>query len=93
MDYVSLSNEELSDFGDEDYIIYMLQKELNVQFSTRKQILLKTLSSYIEKSKAFKEDLGLSMYGTTSFYNIWEKACAKVFDNKLDVKLKMLDLK
>ena len=43
MDYVILSDEELSDFGDEDYIMYMLQKELNVQFSTRKQTLLKTL--------------------------------------------------
>ena len=93
MDHVSLSDEELNNFGDEDYIIYMLQKELNVQFSTRKQILLKTLSIYIEKSKAFKEDLGLSMYGTNSFYNVWEKACAEVFDNKLDMKLKMLDLK
>lgn len=93
MDYVSLSDEELSDFGDEDYIVYRLQKELNIQFSTRKQILLKTLAVYIEKSKSFKEDLGLSMYGTNSFYSVWEKACAKVFDNKLDMKLKMLDLK
>lgn len=93
MDYVILSDEELSDFGDDDYIIYMLQKELNVQFSTRKQILLKTLLSYVQKSKTFNENLGLSMYGTNSFYNVWEKACAKVFDNKLDVQLKMLDLK
>lgn len=92
MDYVSLSDEKLTDFGDDNFIIYMLQKELNVQFSTKKQILIKTLSIYIEKAKSFKEDLGLSMYGTNSFYNVWEKACAEVFDNKLKTPLKMLNL-
>lgn len=36
-----LSDETLEDFGDNDYILYRIEKELNTQFNTRKQLLLK----------------------------------------------------
>lgn len=90
--YINLSDEELDSFGDKEYIIRRLEKELNVQFSTRKQILLKTLCIYLENKKSFKENLGFSMYGTNSFYAIWEKACAQVFDNQLLAPIGRLNL-
>ena len=37
---VELSDEELDDFGERDYILYRIERELNVQFNTRKQLLL-----------------------------------------------------
>ncbi len=90
--YLNLSNENLESFGDKEYIIRRLQKELNVQFITRKQILLKTLCIYIEHEKSFKENMGFSMYGTNSFYAVWEKACATVFDNQISMPLGRLNL-
>lgn len=92
IDDLHLSDEELENFGEKDYMIYKLKSELNVQFITKKQILLKTLCMYLEHSKSFKEQFGLSTYGTTSFYSVWEKACASVFDNKLTTQLSKLDL-
>lgn len=87
-----LSDESLENFGERDYIIYRLQSELNVQFITKKQILLKTLCMYIEHSKSFKEYIGLNMYGTNSFHNVWERACASVFGNNLKTPLNKLNL-
>ena len=92
MPYINLSDEDLDSFGDTEYIIRKLQKELNIQFGTRKRILLKTLCIYLENKKSFKENLGFSMYGTNSFYAIWEKACAQVFDNQLSTQIGRLNL-
>ena len=92
MPYINLSDEDLDSFGDTDYIIRRLQKELNVQFGTRKRILLKTLCIYLENKKSFKENLGFSMYGTNSFHAVWEKACAQVFDNQLSTPIGRLNL-
>ena len=90
--YLNLSDEELDSFGDKEYIIRRLQKELNVQFVTRKQILLKTLCIYLENTKAFKDDLGFGMFGTNSFYAVWEKACAQVFDTQLSTPIGRINL-
>ena len=92
MPYINLSDENLDSFGDKEYIIRKLQKELNIQFGTRKRILLKTLCIYLENKKSFKDNLGFSMYGTNSFHEIWEKACAQVFDNQLSTPIGRLNL-
>lgn len=92
MPYLNLSDENPDSFGDIKHIIYRLQKELNVQFVTRKQILLKTMCIYLENEKSFKENLGFSMYGTNSFYAVWEKACSQVFDNQLSIPIGRLNL-
>lgn len=89
---INISEECIENFGDIDYILYRLQRELNVQFVTRKQILLKTLYTYIAHSKSFDDSFGLSMYGTNSFNLVWEKVCADVFDNKLSTPIGKLKL-
>ena len=73
-------------------MLYRLETELNNQFVTRKQILLKTLYSYILHSKSICDSSNLSLFGTNSFNLVWEKICAEVFDNQLNVKLGELDL-
>lgn len=93
IDQITLSEEKLNDFGDTDYILERLQKELNIQFNTRRQILLKTLYAYVSQNRRLLEDNdGISMYGTTVFHAVWEKVCAEVFDNKLNTSLGKLNM-
>ena len=90
---VDVSDEELSDFGDTEYILDSLEKELNIQFNTRKQLVLKTLYAYVSNnSKAQGLDC-FSMFGTNSFNLVWEKVCAEVLNNQLDTKLSSLKIK
>ena len=90
---VQLSEERLLDFGDKDYILERLQKELNIQFNTRRQILLKTIYTYISQDKRMlEENDGISMFGTTAYHAVWEKVCAAVFDNKLNTALGQLKM-
>lgn len=90
---VELSDERLADFGDTEYIKDRILSELNIQFNTRKQILLKTLYAYVSQDKKMLDDeAGISMFGTTAFNMVWENACAEVFDNKLDKKVGQLNL-
>lgn len=65
---------------------------MNIQFNTRKQILLKTLYAYVAQRKTLEDSYGLSMYGTTSFNLVWEDVCAAVFDDKLHTQLRHLRL-
>lgn len=89
---VILYDGELSDFGDEDYILYRLSRELAVQFQNRKQIVLKTIYNYVFRGKLQEEENGLSLFGTNSFNLVWEKVCSDVFNNQLNTKLKYLSL-
>lgn len=90
---VELSEEELDDFGDKEYILERIQIELNIQFNTRKQILLKTLYAYISQDrKLLDEKQGISMYGSTAYNMVWERVCAEVFNNKLNTPLGSLGL-
>jgi len=89
---VELTSSKLADFGDVDYIKYRLERELRAQFVTRKQILLKTIYTYVANEKANQEDLNFSLYGTNSFNLVWEKVCAENFGSVLDKKLYELPL-
>lgn len=80
---VDISDESIDDFGDKEYILDRITKELNVQYNTRKQRLLKTLYAYIAHSGTLSDIDSFSMFGTNSFNLVWEKVCADVFDNQL----------
>jgi hypothetical protein len=87
---VELSDEVLGDFGDKDYILYRIEKELNIEFSTRKQLLLKALYAYVAHSSSLYEADCFTMFGTNSFNLVWENVCARVLDNQLDATLNAL---
>lgn len=80
---VDISDEEIDDFGDQEYILDRIVKELNIQFSTRKQLLLKTLYAYIANYNALDDLECFSMFGTNSFNLVWEKVCAEILENQL----------
>jgi len=90
---IDASDEELVDFGDTDHILDSLEKELNIQFNTRKQLVLKTLYAYVlNESKAQGLDC-FSMFGTNSFNLVWEDVCAQVLNNQLNKPLSSLNLR
>lgn len=85
--HVELSDKTLDDFGDKNYILTKLEKELNVEFNTHKQKILKSMHAYISNKNSFTNENFLTLYGTISYYNIWEEMCSQVFNNKLKKKL------
>ena len=87
-----LCDDSLASFGEINYILYRLQNELNIQFNTRKQTLLKTLYAYVANQQAIAQSDGISMYGTTTFNLVWEDVCGNVFGNKLHTPLGQLPL-
>ena len=84
---VDISDEQMDDFGDKEYILERIANELNMQFNTRKQLLLKTLYAYISNSGALDAMDCFSMFGTNNFNLVWEKVCAEVMDNQLRTPL------
>lgn len=89
---LNLIEKRIDDLGDKDYILNKILKELNVQFNTRKQLLLKTMYAYISCESELGANSDFSIYGTNSFHVIWENVCAEVFNNMLNEKLSELSL-
>lgn len=89
---LNLIEKRIDDLGDKDYILNKILKELNVQFNTRKQLLLKTMYAYISCESDLGTNSDFSLYGTNSFHVIWENVCAEVFNNMLNKKLSELSL-
>lgn len=89
---VDLTDEELSDFGDKEYILYRIENEINTQFNTRKQLVLKTIYAYIDRKGSLHDRDCLSLFGTNSFNLVWEGICADIMDNQLDTPLGVLHL-
>lgn len=89
---VELSEEQLEDLGDDDFILYKIQNEINVQYNTRKQLVLKAMYAYIAQTASFNDIDSFSIYGTNSFNLVWEEVCAQNFGNILSAKLSELPL-
>ena len=89
---VDLTDEELDDFGDKEYILYRIENELNTQFNTRKQLVLKTIYAYIDRKGSLHDMDCLSLFGTNNFNLVWEKICADIMDNQLNVPLGIIKL-
>lgn len=80
---VNLSDKELEDFGETEYVLDRIRRELDVQFNTRKQLLLKGLYAYIAQRGGQDEIDCMRIFGTNSFNLVWERVCAEVLDNQL----------
>ena len=87
-----ISDAAIYDFGEKEYILYRIENELNTQFNTRKQNLLKTMYAYIAYDGDLRELDCFSIFGTTSFNMVWEDVCSCVLNNQLETKLKDIDL-
>lgn len=89
---LDLTDEKLEDFGDKEYILYRLENELNTQFNTRKQLVLKAIYAYIDHGGSLYSTDCMSLFGTNRFNLVWEKICADIMDNQLYVPLGAIKL-
>ena len=78
-------------FYDEEYVLNQIVKELNVQFVSRKQVVLKTLYSYFSRKQDYEKHSNMSLFGTMSFNLVWEKMCAFVLNNQLNNRIDRID--
>lgn len=89
---VRLTSSKIKDFGEAEYILYRLREEIQKQFITGKQSLLKTIYAYIANENMNKEEKAFSLYGTNSFNLVWEKVCSDNYGSVLDKQLFELPL-
>ena len=79
---VELYDGEQNDFGDQEYIEQRLLNEINVQFVTHKQIILRAMYALIRKTSTANESSSISLFGTNSFHQVWEAAIVDVFESQ-----------
>lgn len=89
---VDISDEEIDDFGEKEYILERITKELNMQFNTRKQMVLKALYAYISCVGNLTDDDFISLKGTSNFNLVWEKVCADIMNDQLEKNLGSIQL-
>lgn len=83
-----LSEDSLDYFGDSDYQISQINKELNVTFVTKSRETLKLMKELIQRFSENEINNHESLsFGMTGVEHLWEKACAEVFRSELDKKI------
>lgn len=93
LDEVRISDESVDDLGDIETLEWRLERERGVQFVDWKISILNLLAKYLRKRSTNAENNEIKVFGTTSFYHLWEEACKVAFGDKLHAKLGKLDLK
>lgn len=89
---VSLSEEDVDAFGDEETIRMRLDRERGAQFVDWKVSVLELLERYLLDREHDASEDEIRTLGTTSFYNLWERACKVAFGDMLDKRLGSLDI-
>lgn len=86
-----VSDEETTDFGDVEYLLYLIEREFSKQFVTSKQIMLNNMKKYLEE-EAYQPEDEIQLYGTTAFNLVWEDVCVSVYRNSLQMDMNSLAL-
>lgn len=89
---LNLSDESVESFGNSAYLIYKINQEMNNQFITSRQYILKLMKKYIEKNKIKSALEDISFVGTTSFNLVWEDVCSTVMGNCINKSIVELGL-
>ena len=87
---VELTDKTLYDFGDKEFILKKLEKELNMEFNTHKRKLLRAMHSYLSSQDSFTNKNSLIRYGVYKYEHVWEEMCSQVFNNILDEEFRHL---
>ena len=75
---IEFDESDLEDFGDKEYLSYRIERELGVQYNSRKRLLLQSMYAYINNEKSVDTNEHFSMFGTTAYHTIWEDVCKEV---------------
>lgn len=87
-----LSDEELDDFGEKEYVLYRIENELKEQFNTRKQLVLKAIYAYMDRRGSLADLDSFSLFGTNSFNLVWEDVCKVILNDRLEERIGALPL-
>lgn len=82
-----LPDEEVEEFGVLEALEWRLNRERSSQFVDWKLMTLDLLERYLLGKESFARHNEIHTLGTTSFYHVWELACATAFGNMLDNRL------
>lgn len=74
-------------YDDTDLIIDRISKELNTEFNSRKQELLRMLKLYFIHRQSYGQENYEGFVGTMDFNIVWEKICSAVLNNQLENRL------
>ncbi|MCA1054312.1 LlaJI family restriction endonuclease [Rossellomorea aquimaris] len=72
---------DLEDLGAVDYLVNVIDRELNLTFIDHRIKLLKAIKAVLLNTSEHKMNQ-IDAYGTKYFEHIWEKICSELFDNK-----------
>ncbi len=75
IDYDPEAAENLETLGSRDYLIMLLEQELRVSYRDVHVRMLRTLIQLVSEHHDVGDETGLILFGTTAFYQVWEKAC------------------
>lgn len=87
MPEVDLTDTKRNELGDNEYLLYRIGNELNIQFNTRKQQVLETIEAYIAEHGTLTDAGNINMFGTNSYELVWQDVCQDVMDNKLHITI------
>ena len=91
-DEICLSDENVDDLGDAETLEWRLENEHSSQFIDWKIMALNLLKRYLLARENTTELDEINAFGTTSFFNIWERACKVAFGDVLNSRLDDLGL-
>ena len=87
MPNISISNTTRSDFGEDCEILYKLESEINVQFSSRRKHILNLMYVYIAKQNSLEKYDEIGIFATRKFNVVWEDVLREVLENDYDKKI------
>lgn len=82
-----ISEDDEEAFGDVEYIVERLEKELTVVFDDRRVLVLKAMLAYFAGGKIITGDNNIQLIGTRTFHRVWETACAEVYKTQKTQKV------
>ena len=84
-----LSEDELDFFGEKDWQIDRINKELGAQFVTKSRHTLQLMKELIARMSNSETELSEQLsFGMNKAEHLWEEACAAVLGSELDKKIR-----
>lgn len=88
---VELTDTAVSDLGDADALLALVERERAQQFADWKVRALEMLSAYLSQKEAPGQAQAMCL-GTSSFHVVWEEACKVHFGDQLGMRLRDLGM-
>lgn len=85
-----VSGQNLHDLGDNEYLQYLIQRELSTQYVTNKQTQLNWMMKYLNGQGV--DNSSIDLFGTNSFNMVWEKVVKTIYSDDLSKNIHLLDL-